>query len=156
MQERFKDGGHAGNEIGTLLYQHSAVAFGIEGRHQDAGRTVDQHRVDVDAEAETVKHRHTAQHTVAVFELHANGLSGLHRAGVEIQIGKTDPLWGAAGAAAVQDHGGTLRIKGDLGKRNVRGALFQERFPGFALSRIRIFQIGSPFAEEVGRSQEGV
>ena len=136
VEQGFKDGRHACDEIRLLAAQHIGVALVVEGRHENAARAVNQNRMYVDAQPEAMEHRHTAQHFVALAEFLADRLSRLHGTGVEVQVSQADALGRAAGAAAVENDSRALRVKCDLGQYDALVvAVFQEYRP----QHVRLF-----------------
>ena len=128
MEQGLKNRGHAGDEIRLAPPEHVGIAFVVEGGHENAAHPVDQHRVQVDAQAEAVEHGHAAEHGQPPAELHPDGRPGLHGAGVEIPIRQADALGHAAGAAGIEDDRGARCVRPDLRQR---GALagFEEIAP---------------------------
>ena len=115
-EQGFKQGGHAGDQLGLVLQQGVGVNADGELGHQNTGRAADEGGVDADAQTKTVEHGHDGQHLHTGHTAETGSGNGLQAQGVEIQGGQHDALGGAGGTAGVED-GGAVVGAGIMGRQ---------------------------------------
>ena len=76
-EQRLKEGGHAGDDVGLFLLEQLGVGLHVELGHQNAAGAAHQGRVDADAQTEAVEDRHDREHFQAVDGGEAAGGNGL-------------------------------------------------------------------------------
>ena len=123
-EQGFKEGGHAGDQVGLLLDKGLSVDFYAELGDQDAGGTADQGGVDTDAQTKTMEYRHDGQHLHTGDIAIAGGGDGLQAQGVEVQVGKLYALGGAGGAAGVEDGTAVIKVAFVRGKNGILAGLY--------------------------------
>lgn len=104
-QQRLEQRRHAGDEARALFAQQVGVESYAEARHENAARTADERRVNADAEAEAVEHRHDREHRAAQQRPAAAGGDRLISQRVKVAAREADTLGFSGRAAGIEDHG---------------------------------------------------
>ena len=61
-EQRLKQGGHAGDQVGFLLFQNFRIGFYVKLGHQNTSGPPDEGGVNANAQAEAMENGHDRQH----------------------------------------------------------------------------------------------
>ena len=127
-QQRLIQGGDAGDIVGLMLFQQLGIAFRRKLRHQNTGGTVDEYRVDADAQTKAVENGHDGQHLVPLYQAVARG-TGLKPQRVKVQVAEKNALGGAGGTAGFCRHGENPSSKPPANRPKAPSAAFCPGLP---------------------------
>ena len=151
LHHRFKKRRYTGNDVRLIFGQKLVKIPGVKLRLDDGCSAEILHRMDADAETETVENRHDGKHFIALHQRMA-GFEALNGQGVKIHIRKLNSLRETACSAGIENDRRIVRAAFSEGFAFIRFSYFDKIAPANGKTALLEFQFAA-FGDVISHAQ---